>query len=287
MTKRFTFLFVVAALSLCLTHPALADNTPSEASIATNNVVMKDLDDLVTRINANLQQDKTNETDLADNLKEFDALLEKHKNEKPEDRAQILLRKAELYSQVLDQPQKVLEIFKQIKRDFPNLQVNGDIDDTIKALEKSVEAQKVRRALAPGAAFPDFQEKDITGEPISVSKYKGKVLLVDFWATWCVPCVISLPEVIEAYDKHHKDGFEVIAISLDQQQSAVEKFIKTKKMAWQQFCDTKGWESPLVAKYGVEAIPATYLLDRNGKIIGANLRGDALETAIAKALEKK
>ncbi len=284
--SRLSILLLALALLAFVSRPTTA-RADEAVSATTNNAVFTDLDDLVTRVNAKLQQNKTNETDLADNLKEFDALLQKHKDAKPEDRAQILLRKAELYGEVLGRPDKVLEIFKQLKRDYPDVQVNGNIDDSIRLLEKSVAAQKIRQGLAPGAAFPDFQEKDIAGQPISVSRYRGKVLLVDFWATWCVPCVVSLPDVIDAYGKYHKDGFEVIGISLDERQAAIERFITTKKMPWQQFSDGKGWDSPLVARYGVEAIPATYLLDRQGKIIAANLRGDALDKAIAKAVAEK
>jgi thiol-disulfide isomerase/thioredoxin len=144
----------------------------------------------------------------------------------------------------------------------------------------------MQAALTVGAQFPDFNEKDVDGKPLSIASYKGKVVLVDFWATWCGPCRAELPHVIATYKKYHDQGFEIIGISLDQDQAKLTGFTKAMNMTWPQFFDGQGWQNKLAAKYGIESIPAAFLLDGNGKIIGRDLRGEALMQAVAKALGK-
>src|SRR5215469_2701384 len=267
-----------------LTETTSATNATTAAASAA---VGADLDELVTRINTKLkQQDKINETDLADNIKEFDTLVAKHKDAPPAARAQILLMKANLYLQVLHDPEKALPVLKQIKSDFPTVQLNGGMDDFINTVQAMVEKQKIRGSLVPGAAFPDFNEKDLDGKPLAISNYKGKVVLVDFWATWCPPCVMELPKIQDAYNKYHDQGFEVVGISLDEDKGRLEQFIKQRKMPWPEFFDGKRWENKLAVKYGVEQTPTGYLLDRDGKIIASPTAEDDLDAQVAKALSK-
>ncbi len=134
-------------------------------------------------------------------------------------------------------------------------------------------------------AFP-ADAKDTEGKPLSLADYKGKVLLIDFWATWCGPCMVEMPNVVAAYKKYQAKGFEVVGISLDNERS-LEKMadvVKEKGMTWRQFADGKGWESEIGQLYGVRSIPATYLLDRDGKVHRMGLRGKELEAAIEKLL---
>ena len=245
-----------------------------------------ELQDLVSKVQTKLKEGKKTEKDLAEDIKEFEALLAKHKDEKTDEVAQILMMEAMVYLQVLDNAEKAVALVKQLKRDFPETKAGQGADQMLEALQKQEETKKVQRSLVEGAKFPDFDEKDVTGKPVSVANYKGKVVLIDFWATWCGPCVAELPNVLKAYEKHHSKGFEIIGISLDQDQTKLTTFTKQKNMTWQQFFDGKGWGNKLAAKYGVNSIPATYLLDGDGKIIAKNLRGDDLEQAVAKALTK-
>jgi len=187
---------------------------------------------------------------------------------------------ATLYSQVLDNEAKGDEVLEQLKRDFPD-------SKPVAMLKQQEASKKIRAGLVKGAVFPGIQEKDLAGKPLSISGFKGKVVLVDFWDTWCGPCVAELPNVLKAYEKHHAAGFEIVGISLDSDRQKLETFIKQKNMTWPQFFDGQGWQNKLGQKYGVNSIPATYLLDGEGKIIGSNLRGEALEAAVAKALAKK
>jgi len=226
-----------------------------------------ELQDLVSKVQTKLKEGKKTEKDLAEDIKEFEALLARHKDEKTDEVAQILMMEAMVYLQVLDNAEKAVALVKQLKRDFPETKAGQGADQMLEALQKQEETKKVQRSLVEGSKFPDFDEKDVTGKPISVANYKGKVVLIDFWATWCGPCVAELPNVLKAYEKHHSKGFEIIGISLDQDQTKLTTFTKQKNMTWQQFFDGKGWGNKLAAKYGVNSIPATYLLDGDGKII--------------------
>ncbi len=254
---------------------------------AEKGAAADELKDLVTKVNAKLEQGKKTQADLAPELKEFDALLAKHKGEKTDEVAQIQLMEAMLYLQVLDNTDKGVELIKQLKRDFPDTKPAQNADRILDSLKKQEEAKKLRAALAEGSKFPDFSEKDTAGKPLSIANYKGKVVLLDFWATWCGPCVQELPNVIKTYDAYHKKGFEIIGISLDKDRQKLASFTKEKNMAWPQYFDGLAWQNKLAVKYGVSSIPATYLLDGQGTIIGKDLRGEDLEQAVAKALAKK
>jgi peroxiredoxin len=272
MKTKLTALIAAAAFALSGLTASAQDSTGPAA----------ELKDLVTKIQTKLKDGKKTEADLAPEMKEFDALMAKHKGEKTDDVAQILYMQAMLYSQVLDNETKSDELLAKLEKEFPDSKQAATI-------KKQAASKKIRAGLKEGAKFPDFEVKGLDGKPLSIANYKGKVVLLDFWATWCGPCVAELPNVLKAYDKYHKDGFEIIGISLDREKdkAKLETFIKDKNMTWAQFFDGKGWENELGQKYGVNSIPATYLLNGEGVIIGQNLRGEKLADAVAKALEKK
>jgi thiol-disulfide isomerase/thioredoxin len=241
---------------------------------------------LVAQVQAKLRDGKQSESDFTAELKSFDNLLAKHKSEKTDAVAQILMLKAMLYLQVFDNPEKGAEFIRQVKRDFPHTQTGQRADQALASIEKQAAAKKLQNGLAPGTKFPDFNETDLSGRPLSIASLKGKVVLIDFWATWCGPCRAELPNVIQTYAKHHAKGFEIIGVSLDQDKAKLENFTKQNKMTWPQYFDGEGWGNKLAVKYGIQSIPATFLLDGNGKIIGKDLRGAELEAAVTKALTK-
>jgi len=242
-----------------------------------------ELKTLVAKIRTDMAAGKRTESGLADDLKQFDVLLAEHKGEKTDAVARILYMKATLYGEVLNDDAKAQELLKQLKTDF-----NGT--EFVTGMEKheaaAAAAKQIQDALAVGTTFPDFNEKDMTGQPLSIASHKGKVVLVDFWATWCGPCRIELPNVIATYQKYHAQGFDIIGVSLDEDKAQLLSFIKNENMTWPQFFDGKRWENQLAVKYGIQAIPAAFLLDGSGKIIGKDLRGDGLKQAVAAALSK-
>ena len=254
---------------------------------AETNGVATELKDLVARINARLRAEQKSEAGLAAELKEFDTLLAKHTGEDAEELAQVLSMKGGLYLQVLDQPEKAAEVFTQLKHDFPATKAGQRTDEILAMLAQRIEVKKIQDNLVAGKTFPDFDEKDLAGQPLSLASRKGKVVLLDFWATWCGPCRVELPNVVETYKQHHAEGFEVIGISLDDDKARLESFIKDKAMTWPQYFDGQKWKNKLAVKYGVNSIPATYLIDGEGKILGKDLRGEELEKAVTAALAKK
>lgn len=272
---------LISALTACILLWSLPSGFGAEAGSAAD-----ELKALVTNIKSKLQEGKNTEADLAPELKQFDELVAKHKDEKTDDVARILFMKAQLYLEIFDNTDKATALVKQIKTDFPDTQLGKNADDILDSIKKQEEVKKIQGALAKGAVFPEFNEQDVAGKPLAVGNYKGKVLLIDFWATWCGPCVHELPNVIKTYEKYHDKGFEIIGISLDVDKEKLTSFTKDQKMTWQQYFDGKRWENKLAVKYGVQSIPATFLLDGEGKIIGKNLRGDALEEAVAKSVKQ-
>lgn len=123
----------------------------------------------------------------------------------------------------------------------------------------------------------------LDGRAVDVTAMKGKVVLVDFWATWCGPCVAELPNVKAAYDKLHGKGFEIVGISFDSDKAKLEGFVKEKEMPWPQFFDGLGWKNQFGQKYGINSIPAMWLVDKKGNLVDMNAR-DGLDAKIEKLL---
>lgn len=155
--------------------------------------------------------------------------------------------------------------------------------DFVKALQERADAL---RSSAEGAIAPDFTLNDPEGNEVTLSNFKGKYVLVDFWASWCQPCMMELPNVFANYEKYKDKGFEVIGVSLDRDRDAWIKTIADKNMSWVHCYDMEGDKPGAVANlYGVTGIPYTLLLDKEGKIIAKNLRGPALGAELAKLMD--
>ncbi len=245
------------------------------------------LSNLLGRIATDARDGKNTEASQAEHIRELDALFAKHQGEKTDDTAHILYIKSKVYSEVFKEFDKAAEIMKQLMHDYPATQFGQTAAHEIAVLDSQNKCQQIQDALAPGTKFPDFDELDLAGKPLSIASHKGKVVLLDFWATWCGPCRGDLPHVIRAYEKYHDQGFDVIGISLDDDQEKLSSFLKQNKIAWQQNFGGKAWDNKLAVKYGIMSIPATFLIDGEGKIIVKGVRGPELEDAVVKALAKK
>jgi thiol-disulfide isomerase/thioredoxin len=293
----FTLVFAADPAPPAATKPAdqpaaaPADTKPADptAPAPADAALDKQVEALFSKIRVKLAQGARTEEALADEIKEFDVLLAAHQTEKTDQVAQILLLKAGLYIEVLDNPEKGVALLKQLQTEFPGTQIAGQVDHMVAGINQQMEANKVSRALKPGLALPEFAAKDLKdldGQPLSLARFKGKVVLVDFWATWCGPCMEEMPNVIATYKKYHDQGFEIVGVSLDKDKDSVASYLKAKEITWPQYFDGLFWDNKLAVQYGVHEIPTNYLLDGTGTILGKELRGPALDQAVAAALKK-
>ena len=161
-------------------------------------------------------------------------------------------------------------------------------DERIQQLEKQLkDMQTADKNTIEGSSYIDVKGKTPEGKETSLSEYvgKSKIVLVDFWASWCGPCIKDMPQLVEMYKKYKSKGLEIVGISLDEENNKWVEAIAKQGITWPQMSDLKGWSSELAVPYGVQSIPYTILLDSEGKIIAANLRGEELTEKIAELLK--
>jgi peroxiredoxin len=168
--------------------------------------------------------------------------------------------------------------------------VNG-LDTTIAALPQ-IKTLKLRidamKKVSVGQKAPDFTMNDVNDKPVALSsKFGPKLLLVDFWASWCNPCRQENPNVVKVYNEFHKKGFDIVGVSLDQKKESWLKAISDDKLTWTHLSDLQYWNNAAAKLYAVNSIPANFLLDENGQIIGKNLRGEELYNKVNEVLGVK
>lgn len=129
---------------------------------------------------------------------------------------------------------------------------------------------------ALGSKAPDFTQNDVNGKPLSLSGFKGKYVLVEFWASWCSPCRAESPNLLKQYAIYKDKGFEILGVSVDHDKAKWLEAIKKDGLTWPQVSDLKGWESDARKVYGISGVPANFLISPDGKIIGSHLMGEVL-----------
>jgi thiol-disulfide isomerase/thioredoxin len=135
---------------------------------------------------------------------------------------------------------------------------------------------------------PQFPLKTIEGKEFNISTLKGKIVLVDFWASWCGPCRKENPKIVAMYKKYKSKGFEIVSVSLDEEYKKWEEAILSDGLSWpHHISDLGGWQSYVIREFGISSIPYTMILDRNGLLLAQGLRGPELEETIKKALDEK
>ncbi len=153
--------------------------------------------------------------------------------------------------------------------------------------KKLAERAETLKRVAIGEPAVDFTLNDPDGNPIALSSFRGKYLLVDFWASWCKPCRMENPNVVKTYNDYKDKGFEILGVSFDEDKTKWVDAIEADHLTWSQVSDLKGWKSKAAGLYAVNSIPHTVLIDPDGIIIAKNLRGDSLRERLVELIDKK
>jgi len=285
-------LLLAVCLATALTVHGQTARTNTSETAAPKKVEKVDFAPELAAVTADLKQKfdakNTSGTNLDENLLAINGLIALHfKDGNREQLARLYLLDAHIYADGLTNTTKARAIWMQVLRDFPStVAAHGAALSLMRlnALESSEPDPKIPEGLEVGQKFPGFTEVDVAGNPLALKAYRGRVTMIDFWATWCGPCKAEMPNVIATYQKYHAQGFEIIGVSLDDDRNALVNFTQANGMPWAQFFDGQAWKNKLATQYGVHSIPMDYLLDRHGIILGKELRGQELAEAVAKAL---
>ena len=184
-----------------------------------------------------------------------------------------------------------LEVLKTVlsayKSTYPRSPITRSLAMQIEQIKNAYAEFKGTTTASPTEQAPEINLPDPTGKLISLSSLRGKVVLIDFWASWCGPCRQSNPQLVDLYNKYKNQNFTIYSVSLDKDKEAWKRAIKSDGLAWSaHVSDLLQWETPLVQQFGFNSIPFTLLIDAKGVIIGKNLGGDMLEQKIIGALKK-
>lgn len=180
------------------------------------------------------------------------------------------------------------------KKKTENESDSGQSNPNTSAAEtNTVKPAPDENTIAEGYAFPSLRFSSVSGEPVDLADLKGKVVLIDFWAIWCPPCVQSMPDLIATYREYHDQGFEILGINMDPDKAKLEKYLQDNQITWPQYFDGLGWSNKLAKRFGVRGIPHIVLINKKGAVhFNTNydqnkypLHGDDLKKAVAELLK--
>lgn len=171
---------------------------------------------------------------------------------------------------------EVQKLYNQLSNRVKNSSIGTDLQETLAKM----------KAVGVGVKAPDFTLQTPEGKSVSLSSIKGKCVLIDFWASWCAPCIREFPNVKAVYAEYHSKGFEIVSVSLDQKKENWTTAIKKYNLPWLQLSSLQGWKCPVARLYNVSGVPAMFLLDENGVIVSKDLRGEKLKIEVSKLCDK-
>ncbi|RKU12819.1 hypothetical protein C6503_16675 [Candidatus Poribacteria bacterium] len=192
--------------------------------------------------------------------------------------------------EMTDRDEELLQVFKELAEQNPNdrtahrklAEIYQRLGDTELAKEHRLKAEPLLALV--GKPVPDFSATDLDGKSISLEDYRGKVVLLDFRATWSSPCLEDTPNVKKVYDAYKDKGFDIIGISLDNDEKMLRDHLKKHEIPWRQVYSGKRWESPIPQQYGIRNVPSGWLIDRDGTLISQQASGRMLEPLVSEAV---
>jgi peroxiredoxin len=185
--------------------------------------------------------------------------------------------------------QKIKGFYNKLDKSVQDTKPGKDIKKKIEQTEKAMAGVKTGGPAGVGTMAPEFSAKNPDGKVVSLRESMGKVTVIDFWASWCSPCRAENPHMVALYNELHAKGLNVIGVSLDKENAAADwkAAIAKDQLTWNQVSNLMWWKDPIAKTYGVESIPATFVLDATGKIVAKDLTGDALKAKVNELLAAK
>ena len=268
-------------------HITITKSTdPARSYVISGSQTQRDAETLGAELeNINNQQNEAYSTAAKETAEEKAALAKKIQafREQKEAKATefVISHPKSFYSLYLVASRTSYADYNELKALYDKLDNSLKLTDSGKKLTHKIELLAKCRI---GSPMIDFVQRDTSGHPVKFNSFKGKYVLIDFWASWCGPCRKENPNVLKAYNAYKEKGFTVLGISLDDKAANWKKAIRDDQMPWTQLSDLKGWKNELAINFGIESIPRNILVDPSGKIVAKDLRGKELEDKLKELL---